>query len=415
MDIESFIQAIINDPHDLTARLIFADFLEEIGDPRSEMIRLQFQRAEMGRDTPGRRAVRTRELKLVKEHGCFGDVPSLAKVLATEGGFIDAIEITVARFLKYQDEIFQKSPIRKVVFTGNSKRIAKLAESPYLGQLSSVTLKNNSDQEADLHKLVTSDRWRRLEELDVRGDWVTSNVVDAIATAPNLAGLKSLRLDGYHLESADAIQQVTHSPTIRQLREFKLSGATDEMCTVIAAAPQFDHLESLDVQGRFSVDRAMVAIHTSTAYPKLASLAMQNWHLGYAHSGSLASPFNVPSQLPHLKELDVMGALGSDAVQGILDNYSELECLRLSHNRINRQGAIELAQSELFAQLKRLYLTNNQIDAIGAIALGEAKQQRNKSLQLYLDGNSISRSEAKQLREQFGKTFLTINHMGSHY
>jgi hypothetical protein len=44
--------------------LIFADWLEEQGDPRGEMIRLQVHLAELPADNPGRRALVAREFEL---------------------------------------------------------------------------------------------------------------------------------------------------------------------------------------------------------------------------------------------------------------------------------------------------------------------------------------------------------------
>ncbi len=412
MDINSFVQAIIDDPHDIHARMVLSDYLDEIGDPRAEMIRLQFQLAEMPRHDPARRGLRARELELVREHGCFGEIPPVAKFLGAAGGFIDAIEITVPRFLKHQQEIFARSPIRKVVFKGKSKRVAKLADSPYLGRLTAITLKSNDDREDSLLPILRSDRLNRLEALDIRGDWVTAKTVRAIAASQALSNLTELNFDAYQLETNQPIQALAESPHLTNLQSLGIRGASDETCGIIANAASFQHLNKINVQGREITTQGMRWLHTSDVYPGLESLTIDNGHYSYLQDDGQprSSPFEIMTTVRHLTTLDIVGGFGSRIISGILRNFPDLEVLRLSENRIDDNGAIELAQSDLFRRLQRLYLTNNQVTAEGAAAIGEAKKY-NKSIKLFLDGNPITRQEANGLRARFGKSFLSRDHM----
>lgn len=409
MDIPSFIQAIIDNPHDDDARLVFADYLEEIGDPRAEMIRLQFQLAETSRHAPLRRKLRARELELLRLHNTFGHIPDVAKFLEWRGGFIDAIEITVARFLKHQEEIFSGSPIRKVVFTGRSKKIDKLAESPFLSRLTSITLKNNDDSDQNLIKLLSSDKLIHLEELDLRGHWVTPKSVETIASSATLSKLTSLGIHGY--DSLRSLQQLADSPYITKLQSIRLSGVTNDTCSMIAAASNFCHLREIEVQGRGLTTDGMRTLQTSEIYPELETLRMNDGSYGYYsdEEQSKPSPFQIESRVGKLKQLELIGGFSGEIVPGILNNYADLEVLRLSENHINDMGAIALAQSDLFGNLHKLYLTNNNISAVGLTALGRAKEQ-NRSVKLYLDGNRINQSEAAKLRKQFGRTFISRNH-----
>ena len=47
IDEASFVEEIRRSPDDITPRLIYADFLEDNGDPRGEFIRIQCQLSEM--------------------------------------------------------------------------------------------------------------------------------------------------------------------------------------------------------------------------------------------------------------------------------------------------------------------------------------------------------------------------------
>jgi uncharacterized protein (TIGR02996 family) len=65
---EAFLQAMVEAPEDETPRLIYADWLEEQGDPdRAEFIRLQAQLAAMAEDDPRRAALEERDRRLFAE------------------------------------------------------------------------------------------------------------------------------------------------------------------------------------------------------------------------------------------------------------------------------------------------------------------------------------------------------------
>ena len=414
MDISSFIQAIIDDPHDLSSRLVFADFLEEVGDPRAELVRLQLELADLPRHHPRRRKLRTRELKLVRQFGYFGEVPSVVHVLGTNGGFVDAIETTFARFVKLGEEIFEKSPIRKVVLTGKSKRTLRILDSPCISQLSSITFKNNNDDDANLLAIVSSDKWMNLEELHLRGEWVSTRVIDAVAGNKTLSNLTALSIDGYHLRSPE-FGSLANSPYLTKLESLLIDGASNAVCELVSRSENFQHLRKLTLRGREITPDGMHLVFSTRIFPNLESLSLNNLFFRYYMGPSdddFRSPFSGPTGVPNLTELELLGGFGDDAVSDILRCFANLEVLRLSENVITDRGATELAQSEQMSKLRALYLTNNQIGTNGARALGEAKQ-RNRGMKLRIDGNAISMRDATKLRQEYGKTFLTRNHFPS--
>src|SRR5262245_33042590 len=69
-DREAHLQAIFENPTDDGARLVFADWLEEQGDPRGEFIRLQIERQRQPTaDADGLRPFVRREDELLAAHG----------------------------------------------------------------------------------------------------------------------------------------------------------------------------------------------------------------------------------------------------------------------------------------------------------------------------------------------------------
>src|SRR5947209_8948582 len=64
----AFLHAAFEDPEDLGVRLIFADFLQDRGDPRGEFLRCHVERAQWVPDVHRRDALHLREAALVAEH-----------------------------------------------------------------------------------------------------------------------------------------------------------------------------------------------------------------------------------------------------------------------------------------------------------------------------------------------------------
>src|SRR4051794_23398773 len=64
----AFLATIRADPGDIP-RLLFADWLEERGDPRGELLRVQCALARTDEDGPGREELERREAELLGRHG----------------------------------------------------------------------------------------------------------------------------------------------------------------------------------------------------------------------------------------------------------------------------------------------------------------------------------------------------------
>lgn len=65
----SFVEEIRLSPDDLAPRFIYADYLEDLGDPQGEFIRVQCQLSEMAPGTSGRSDLFNRERELLQEFG----------------------------------------------------------------------------------------------------------------------------------------------------------------------------------------------------------------------------------------------------------------------------------------------------------------------------------------------------------
>lgn len=131
----ALLRAILENPDDDTVRLVYADFLEERGEgERAEFIRVQCALASRKAWEWSDRHVATlydREQELLYAHGTkFGLPSSFAWILAREvkgrqtvpfafisRGFVSAIMLTQADFLKHAPAIFQSQPVTQVTLS----------------------------------------------------------------------------------------------------------------------------------------------------------------------------------------------------------------------------------------------------------------------------------------------------------
>jgi uncharacterized protein (TIGR02996 family) len=94
MSAAAFLRAIIAAPDDDLPRLVYADFLDEHGDPaRAEFIRVQCELAKRPDHDPYFRTLEDREHDLLSEHESVwrGTEPSWAREWEWRRGFVDEV------------------------------------------------------------------------------------------------------------------------------------------------------------------------------------------------------------------------------------------------------------------------------------------------------------------------------------
>src|SRR5581483_842000 len=94
-DDEAFLRAIIDNPDDDLPRLVYADYLDEHGDPeRAEFIRLQcdFARSPLA-DEPRRKKLWDRQWDLLTQHRerWAGSLGAISHELIYRRGFVEAV------------------------------------------------------------------------------------------------------------------------------------------------------------------------------------------------------------------------------------------------------------------------------------------------------------------------------------
>jgi uncharacterized protein (TIGR02996 family) len=106
---DAFLAAIIAAPADDLPRLVYADYLDEHGDPaRAEFIRLQIAEERGEAPESGRAA------DLLAEHKARWEIPDLRGVQAFRRGFVEYLNISAAEFVAHADRIGRAAPVTAV-------------------------------------------------------------------------------------------------------------------------------------------------------------------------------------------------------------------------------------------------------------------------------------------------------------
>ena len=114
----TFLDEIIENPNDDDARLIYADWLEEQGDPRGEFIRVQCELAQTDPLDDEYFDLKDRSNELLDEHegDWAGELKQDVRKVEFNRGFIDTLTIKARAFIKEADELFRSVPVHWLRF-----------------------------------------------------------------------------------------------------------------------------------------------------------------------------------------------------------------------------------------------------------------------------------------------------------
>ena len=259
---EPFLQEIVAAPDDDGPRLVYADWLEEQGDPRGEFIRLQCELAKepiqpsrldpLERDFvhDGVAELRIREAELLREHESewFGPLADQCHRCMFHRGFVAYVEITAARLVQHSSQLFAEHPIRAATITEMSKIADKVAKCPQLANLNGLSIGPTQLALGELDRLLGSEYFPRLtrfmlirnrlsddhalllakskrldqvQELDLTGNDIRNDGATAIVSAATLANLQSLHFNSNSIRLLGA-RAIAETPFLQQLRYLDL-------------------------------------------------------------------------------------------------------------------------------------------------------------------------------------------------
>ncbi|MBN9117954.1 MAG: TIGR02996 domain-containing protein [Planctomycetes bacterium] len=226
-DQSRLLRAILNDPEDDTARLVYADWLDEHDDPtRAEFVRVQCRLAErMGREAvPGGDPDQRRDYQLRTQMGerWLAELPPVRGVRWNGfwRGFAAVSVVSPTTLVRAAPKVWAAAPVQAVTITGlNATGGRALAASEVLERVRVLTLDRYStrrDGARPLCDLLYSPRVAGLRRLTLTYGIGEEGLV-AVAESPHLTGLEWLGLGAGATTDAVA-EAVLASPALRNLR-----------------------------------------------------------------------------------------------------------------------------------------------------------------------------------------------------
>jgi uncharacterized protein (TIGR02996 family) len=355
---DAFLRDIAEHPDDDAPRLIYADWLEEHGDPsRAEFIRVQCEMAKATGNDPRWQTLYDRQAVLLKAHRerwlepvrlILERPPSLLtalqRVMFREGtpaipwhdhynacfrrGFLGSLYLTASELLAHADVLFRVAPTlnRLGLDLESADDADALFDCPHLARLHELSLFDEVVGQPAVEQLVSCPHLGRLRHLFLSSPLLDAACVRALAGGPLLG-----RLTGLALCTRQFLGQ----------SEWTQGTLGEDAARVLAECPAVGKLSALDLSFNRIGDQGTRALANSPYLAGLSWLLLNDDGISDAGAAAIAGS-------PHL---------------------ASLEGLHLDVNAIADAGAGALAASPHLARLRALTLHGNPISEQGREAL----------------------------------------------
>lgn len=347
---DAFLRAIIEEPDDDVPRLVFADFLEERGNPRGTFIRAQCQRARLAPHDPQWKDLLAQEAALMNVEWSK-PFARMVDELEYRRGFVEHVAMAGADFVKHADRLFRQTPVRSLRLSRLDSRLLQIASSPHLAKVRSLDLNHNSDAvgsralrqlgqspfvaaleslhlwgcqmgPAGAEALASGRHWTRLASVDLTGNAIGEPGAACLSASASLAGLREVNLANNALQTTgaaalaaaanfrpthlnlatnsignDGVIAIANSPSMTCLRWLILQSNTisNRAVEAIANSPYLSQLEHLNLESNRINDRGIQALAEATTLPALVYLNVANNEFGPVAAKALASSPHFPN------------------------------------------------------------------------------------------------------------------------
>ncbi|WP_166819878.1 TIGR02996 domain-containing protein [Thalassoroseus pseudoceratinae] len=433
MSANPFLQAVLDEPEDDLARLVYADWLDEQGDPRGEFIRVQVELAALTPADDSWRDLKNRETELLNRHLAewFDGMRRVRHgfshcqyqpFFAGKGscqlvrGFRESVRVRTRVFLKHAAKIFEQMPLRRLhLFYDDhgEKEFQRFAKSPYLEKLTELTFDWQGSVEPQLRAILAHPHSQSLQSLELRNTSL-AEVVGPLQKANDLTHLRRLTINArsYYIPRERPLLQIKavkqfakcQIPRLEHLAMTGFATETEILKRLLNRTPWQETVKSWDWSGHDFDDDGMeflTSLGTSSQWTELR-LGGQNQPAiqpaaraitGRGMQSLAAADFS------SLKVLDVSSQkVGSGKLRTLLKNptLTNLEELDLSFNRLRDTGAAVLAKSKVLGQLKTLRVNQCEIRETGLESLMNSDCLRSLR-RLFIGGNPVGREAIQKI------------------
>jgi uncharacterized protein (TIGR02996 family) len=390
-----FLQEILAHAEDDTPRLIYADWLEERGDPRAEFIRVQCELAAMHRYDPRRSELQGRETALLRKHAkrWVAPIRKYVKRYEFRRGFVERVSAAADQFLDAADHLFASAPLLELSLSKTKdhwprllacahlnrietlslvsnrlgpRRTVELAACPNLSRVETLKLSTNEMGVSGLRALVESSRLSRLSRLEVNSNELGDEAIVEAASCPGLQRIQHLNLSANDLgvRSLQALvdSEYTSALGALDLRYAQISG---EGFRILAGSRRWGNLTRLSVLAFSEAD----IVHLS-AWPLLQNIRVLA--LGSRLAAAQLKPLLSSASMRNVHKLNLdMSHLGNQGVAMLVNStaWPGFRDLSLRWNEISQAGVQALVAARKPKLLRHLDLSANLLEGVDRDAL----------------------------------------------
>ena len=388
------------DPQSDGPRLIYADWLDDHGEPeRAEFIRVQCALARLPDDALQRPALAAREavLRDANEARWAAPVAGLVTDWEFRRGVLDSVSVTPGQFFDHGQAVFDAAPVRKVRYVEVGDRLSALVHAPLIGLVRELDLVGNVLGRRGPEWLDDSPYLGHLEALDLGFTELTDRGLLVLSRSPTFGRLRALHINDNPGLRPAGLRALAESPHLTDLAELDVSGngLTDEALRPILAGPPGSRLRTLLLHGNRLGDAGTALFVHAPVFGRMAatgSLDLRRVEMGPAGARSLAESPSLADVETLVLDGNSVGDAGLTALAG--SPYAKrLKVLSLRENRISDDGTRALARSPVMATLRVLDLTGNIITQPAQERLHEASVSYDWRglLKLLADPNQLTR------------------------
>lgn len=205
------LQAVLSSPDDDAPRLDYALWCEQQPDlawkARAELIRLQLDRAGLDPTNPAVHGNRRRVNAIVDRYGAMWAQPLAPWIDGVEyvRGFMGLVKTSAKQFIDHADDILAHAPIQHLDLTGVRDVDEALADAPALAHIRSLRMDDCGLYDLHIQLIAASPYAKNLRWLSVARNNLTIASAQAIAVSPHL---RQLEFADFLLNPADPVEQL---------------------------------------------------------------------------------------------------------------------------------------------------------------------------------------------------------------
>lgn len=405
-------RAVVESPDDDLPRLIFADWLDDQGQPD----RAAFIRAQIALD----RAEPWSAVAAAARHGSLAEadaaawrhtLPSLGPVAEWHDtrpfrrGFGWCIRVRqLSTFLEFAQELLDNEPVGELVLPAATRDDwDALAAAPWLRRIQALRFTTGSTLSEPVRALARSPHAAGLRSIafEVSTSPGIGAVVELLLQSPLAGRMRELEFRIGHDRDGDILDELARAPDLA-LESLTLvtMGHGGEAIARLADLPNPGRLRSLSIRHQHAGGEVATALRSVLRGFPLNQLAMLAGQLAGRDIVAMAGGMMDDA----LRRLDVShNTIGEDGLAALCapGRFEHLRCLNLSRCGLEDGDLARLTAATFWTGLVELDLSHNRITDAGAATLLAAAPVPELAA-LVLSGNSLGETMRDTLRGRFG-------------